>query len=50
MLSGIKVHNYVSALLVDLDAGRVVEERFLERYDGEQMKSIFLEKRMEEYQ
>lgn len=50
MLSGVKVHNHVSALLVDLDAGRVVEESFLERYDGKQMKSIFLEKRMEEYQ
>ena len=50
MLSGVKVHNYVSALLVDMDAGRVVEESFLERYDGKQMKSIFLEKRMEEYQ
>lgn len=50
MLSSVKVHNDVSALLVDLDAGRVVEESFLERYDGKQMKSIFLEKRMEEYQ
>lgn len=50
MLSGVKVHNFVSALLIDLNAGRVVEESFLERYDGKQVKSIFLEKRMEEYQ
>ena len=47
MLSGVKVHSFVSALLVDLDAGRVVEESFLERYDGKKMKSVFLEKRME---
>lgn len=47
MLSGVKVHGYVSALWIDLDAGRVVEESFLERQDGKRMKSIFLEKRME---
>ena len=47
MLSGVKVHSYVSALLVDLDAGRVVEERFLERFDGKKIRSVFLEKRME---
>ncbi|MBR1597933.1 MAG: hypothetical protein IJ661_03345 [Lachnospiraceae bacterium] len=47
LLSGVKVHNNVSVLLVDLKAGRIVEEHFLDRYDGKQMDSVFLEKRME---
>lgn len=47
MLSGVKVHGFVSALLVDLEKGRVMEERFLPRIDGKEIESIFLEKRME---
>ena len=47
LLEGKRVNNRISIMLIDIDAGSVVKEEFIPRYDGKEQESLFSKKRME---